>query len=126
MYETLMDVLAKEFKEDKTISLVCQRTKQTGNVELCYFNKTSCAAIQHRIKPFKFVFGDYVWELDGKAWLKEDMYKKMKLCSIHMRGSTESATNPHKNRFLIGNTFLKNFYSVYDFDHRSVRMGVHV
>ena len=33
-----------------------------------------------------------------------------------MRGSKESKTKPNKNRFLMGNVFLKNFYSVYDYD----------
>lgn len=38
------------------------------------------------------------------------------------RDGTEDAEQEHK--FLMGNTFLKNFVSVYDYDQQSVRLGV--
>ncbi len=31
-----------------------------------------------------------------------------------------------EHRFLMGNTFLKNFVSVYDFDQQQVKLGVSV
>ena len=31
-----------------------------------------------------------------------------------------------KSRFLMGNAFLKNFYSVYDYDQQSVKLGVNI
>lgn len=64
--------------------------------------------------------------MDGYAFLKDDRYQKVNLCSIHMRGSKDSGISIRKNRFLMGNTFLKNYYSVYDFDQQAVRLGVNV
>ena len=34
--------------------------------------------------------------------------------------------NPKRARFLVGNVFLKNFYSVYDYDQQEVRLGVNI
>jgi len=83
---------------------------------MCYFTNSSCKLVAPKIQPFKFVFGDYVFELDSHAMVREDSHKGEKVCSIHMRGSKESKNKPSKNRFLMGNVFLKNFYSVYDYD----------
>jgi len=32
----------------------------------------------------------------------------------------------HEHHFLMGNTFLKNFVSVYDYDQQSVSLGVNI
>lgn len=42
-----------------------------------------------------------------------------------MRGANDES-NPEEKRFLMGNTFLKNFYSVYDYDWQQVRLGVNI
>ena len=34
--------------------------------------------------------------------------------------------HPEERRFLMGNTFLKNFYSVYDYDWELIKLGVNV
>ena len=41
-----------------------------------------------------------------------------------MRGDKKDSLD--EQRFLIGNVFLKNFYSVYDYDSQSVRLGVNI
>ena len=68
------------------------------------------------MEPVKFLFGSYVFELNSRAILKDDKDDNSNVCLIHMRGSKEAGANPKKNRFLMGNVFLKNFYSVYDYD----------
>lgn len=126
VYETFVDVLAKKFENDTSVSLVCQRTKSKGQVEMCYFNKTKCEDMYKKLDPIKFQFGAYIFEQDPIAYLKEYDYKKSKMCTIHLRGSKESGDSKRKNRFLMGNVFLKNFYSVYDFDQQAVLLGVNV
>ena len=34
--------------------------------------------------------------------------------------------HPDDRRFLMGNTFLKNFYSVYDYDWELIKLGVNI
>ena len=111
-----MDYLARKFTNDTSVSLVCKKIKNTDVIEMCYFNKTDCKSIAPKLDPWKFVFGDYVFELDSVTQLRDDKQKGMKFCSIMLRGSKDSSTKKSKNRFLMGNVFLKNFYSVYDYD----------
>lgn len=93
---------------------------------MCYFNNTNCKSIAQKLDPWKYVFGDYVFELDPVTQLRDDKQKGQKFCSIMLRGSKDSSTKKSKNRFLMGNVFLKNFYSVYDYDSQSVKLGVNV
>ena len=46
---------------------------------------------------------------------------------IEMRPADDrEATDESEHRFLMGNTFLKNFVSVYDYDQQQVMLGVNV
>ena len=100
------------------MDLICNRINNTKQIEFCYFNNTKCEAIEPKLEPWKFVFGDYIFELSAPALLREDYddEKKVYVCSLHVRGSKDSGKNKRKNRYLMGNVFLKNFYSVYDYD----------
>jgi hypothetical protein len=46
-------------------------------------------------------------------------------CVIDIRSGKDN-NNPSERRFLMGNTFLKNFYSVYDYDWQQIKLGVNV
>ena len=72
------------------------------------------------------MFGDYTFQLDPIALLKDDKFKSFSVCAIQLRGSKDKKNLKRNNRFLMGNQFLKNFYSVYDYDQQSVKLGVNV
>jgi len=55
----------------------------------------------------------------------EETDKDVNACVIDMR-SGKDKDHPEDRRFLMGNTFLKNYYSVYDYDWQHVRLGVNV
>lgn len=50
----------------------------------------------------------------------------MHACSIGVRGHFKEYNNPKKTRYLLGNIFLKNFYSIYDFDKQTMGFGVNI
>jgi len=47
-------------------------------------------------------------------------------CMFELRPSKdrEGSEDAEEHKFLMGNTFLKNFVSVYDYDQQSVKLGV--
>jgi len=47
-------------------------------------------------------------------------------CELGLRHAKDDYQNPRRTRFLIGNIFLKNFYSVYDYDQQEVRLGINI
>mgnify|MGYP001014302714 CR=1 FL=1 len=48
-------------------------------------------------------------------------------CNLGIRPSKDDiGKSAKKRRFLIGNIFLKNFYSVYDYDLQQVGLGVDI
>jgi len=91
----------------------------------------------------KFIFGGIVYEIKIQAFLK-DVSNDGELmaapppppggepytggCMFELRPSKDRDEPPgsEEHRFLMGNTFLKNFVSVYDFDQQQVQLGVSV
>jgi len=55
----------------------------------------------------------------------EETNAEIPVCMIDLR-SGKDKENLDERRFLMGNTFLKNFYSVYDYDWKEVKLGVNI
>lgn len=62
-----------------------------------------------------------MFELSSQAFLKDDINfvketgQKTPACVIDLRSGNDQDKEDER-RFLMGNTFLKNYYSVYDYD----------
>ena len=44
-------------------------------------------------------------------------------CMMELKPQLDDGEDPH---YLLGNTFLKNFVSIYDFDQQEVKLGVNI
>jgi len=64
---------------------------------------------------------DYVFEINPEQYLYKSSHKK---CYFVVHKCRLPGKN--KNLFLIGDAFLKHFYSVYDFDKDTVSLGVNL
>lgn len=101
--------------------MICTRVAGGNEIEVCYFNNTKCSQISEKLDPIKYVFDQSVFLLESKAYLKDDLNHieesgaDIPACVIDIR-SGKDKDHPEDRRFLMGNTFLKNFYSVYDYD----------
>ena len=143
-YDGLMMGIAKKVKDDPTVSFVCTRDEKTKELGACYFNNTRCEDITDKLEPMRFIFGGIVFEIKIQAFLKDvsndgagadapppppkagESYGGG--CMFELRPSRdrdEPAGSP-EHRFLMGNTFLKNFVSVYDYDQQQVKLGVSI
>jgi hypothetical protein len=64
---------------------------------------------------------DYVFEINPEQYLYKSSHEK---CYFVIHKCRLPGKN--KNLFLIGDAFLKHFYSVYDFDRDTVSLGVNM
>ena len=98
----------------------------------------------HKLKPIKFIFGRVVYEIKPHAFLKDvadnevlqappeppkDGKQYTGGCMFELRPAGDQKETPatkDESHFLMGNTFLKNFVSVYDYDQQAVKLGVSV
>jgi len=62
---------------------------------------------------------DYVFEINPQQYLYKSSHNK---CYFVIHKCRLPGKN--KNLFLIGDAFLKHFYSVYDFDRNTVALGI--
>lgn len=86
------------------------------------------------MKPVKFIFGGHVYELKPEAFLK-DVSNSGTLeappekqenyeggCMLEIRPQDDRLAKGDRDEadshYLMGNTFLKNFVSIYDFDQQ--------
>lgn len=142
-YEGLMAGIAKKVQDDKSVSFVCAHDPKTQALGACHFNNTRCEDITGRLEPMRFIFGGIVYEIKIQAFLKDipphgaataTASEKSKpgekyggACMFELRPSgTKDDEDASETRFLMGNTFLKNFVSVYDFDQQRVQLGVNI
>jgi hypothetical protein len=130
IYENLIQMVANKMKDDHEVNMIC--TRSTGQeIDVCYFNNTKCQAMSQKMQPIKFVFDQSVFELKPNAFLKDDLNKveetgkEVNACVIDIRPGKDKE-HPDESRFLMGNTFLKNFYSVYDYDWEQIKLGVNI
>ena len=63
---------------------------------------------------------DYVFELNAEEYL----FKARKNTCFFVIHKTELGSGPESNIYLIGDLFLRHFYSVYDFERDEVSLGV--
>lgn len=112
---------------------------------MCYFNSTRCVDLtaSGKLHPMRFIFGDVVYEVKVDAFLRD--IKGGRVLSKPPKAPKKGTTydggcmfeiKPSKDynkpeghpdhHFLMGNTFLKNFVSVYDYDQQSVSIGVNI
>ena len=64
---------------------------------------------------------DYVFEINPEQYLYKSSHQK---CYFVIHKCRLPGKN--KNLFLIGDAFLKHFYSVYDFDRDTVSLGINM
>ena len=131
IFDNIINEIASKMKDDHEVNMICTRTPESNEIEVCYFNNTMCQQIHHKLDPIKFVFDKSVFELKSPGFLKDDTNhveesdKDVPACVIDMR-SGKDKDHPDDRRFLMGNTFLKNYYSVYDYDWQEVKLGVNI
>ena len=78
------------------------------------------------MKSISFVIGDKVFEIRPKGYLLQgedydDAYEGICLFGISALPDKLYSRN---NMFLFGDVFLRNFYSVFDWDNQEVRLGI--
>ena len=117
-------------QDDHSVNMVCTRAAEGNEIDVCYFNDTMCSAIYPKLEPIKFVFDQSVFALSSQAYLKDDINRledktDINACVIDIRPGKDK-DHPEERRFLMGNTFLKNFYSVYDYDWEQIKLGVNI
>lgn len=81
-----------------------------------------CNTFKDKLKPIGLQMSDYVFEINPDQYLLESTSKKHKKCYFIIKKCRLPGKN--KNLFLVGDTFLKHFYSVYDFDKDTVSLGI--
>ena len=84
----------------------------------CHIAKP-CEEVAPKVKPVGFQMSDYVFEINPEQYLYKSDDEKC-FFVIH------KCRLPGKNKdlFLIGDAFLRHFYSVYDFDRDQISIGV--
>jgi saccharopepsin len=92
----------------------------TSDKTFCHV-KDSCENIAQKLKPVGFQMSDYVFEINPEQYLYKSSHKK---CYFVVHKCRLPGKN--KNLFLIGDAFLKHFYSVYDFDQDTVSLGINM
>ena len=90
----------------------------TSDKTFCHV-KEACEDIAPKLKPVGFQMSDYVFEINPEQYLYKSSHKK---CYFVVHKCRLPGKN--KNLFLIGDAFLKHFYSVYDFDRDTVSLGI--
>lgn len=87
----------------------------------------------HKFQPLNLVLGNFQFTIQPETMFRdiannvESTGKQVPACNIGIRPSKDDLGKAeNKRRFLIGNIFLKNFYSVYDYDLQKVGLGVDI
>jgi hypothetical protein len=81
--------------------------------------KENCEDVAPKLKPVGFQMSDYVFEINPEQYLYKSNHQK---CYFVIHKCRLPGKN--KNLFLIGDAFLKHFYSVYDFDADTISLGI--
>ena len=122
IFSLFVNELAHKFKDDHSVNMICtQATGETTEIDVCFFQNTTCEPLLSKVEPIKFFFDHSVFELQSQSFLKDDMNgdpetnERIPACVINVR-SNKDGDRTDDRRFLMGNEFLKNFYSVYDYD----------
>jgi saccharopepsin len=90
----------------------------TTDQTFCHVQE-ECENVAPKVKPVGFQMSDYVFEINPEQYLYKSNHGK---CFFVIHKCRLPGKN--KNLFLIGDAFLKHFYSVYDFDKDTVSLGI--
>ena len=88
---------------------------------MCVATEIGCDATKEKLKPIGLIMNGHVFELMPDTYLYEDVEKNCYLL-VHENKLSGNA----KYLYLVGDTFLSHFYSVYDYEGDSVGLGVNV
>lgn len=133
VYEGLMLGIADKVRDDESIAFVCTRDKGSKEMGACYFNNTRCEDVTPKLEPMRFIFGGIVYEIKIDAFVKDvsddgalkgpppplkpgETYTGGCMFELRPAKDKDEPEGSDEHRFLMGNTFLKNFVSVYDYD----------
>jgi len=92
---------------------------------LCYA-AYECEDLGKIVKSLSFVIGNKVFEIKPSGYLLvgldfDESYDG--ICLFGVSALPDSLTSS-SNMFLFGDVFLRNFYSVFDWDNQQVRLGI--
>lgn len=93
---------------------------------MCLINQT-CEEAAAKLDPLQVVIEDRVFELDPMGFLMSGSLVDAKLartCIIAVMPNPEVMDGSPYTMFLLGDAFLRNFYSVYDYEHQAVQLAV--
>jgi hypothetical protein len=90
----------------------------TSDQTFCHVKKP-CEEVADKVKPVGFQMSDYVFEINPAQYLYRSSHNKCYFVIHKCRLPGKNA-----NLFLIGDAFLKHFYSVYDFDMDTLSLGI--
>jgi Eukaryotic aspartyl protease len=136
MFDNFIHEMASKFHKDKDVDMVCVRQIDTGKLDHCYFNNTRCKDMfkvhGSKFEDISIVFGNFWFSISPETYFRDGnnhvdaTNNTVPCCSLAIRRHKDDYEITRKMRFLVGNTFLKNFYSVYDYDMQEVRLGVNI
>ena len=81
-------------------------------------SETSCAELEKRFSPVAFQFSGYIFEMNPSQYLQQ--YDDACVILLHRNLLPPDI----RAMYLAGSVFLKNFYSVYDFEQDTLSLGV--
>ena len=90
----------------------------TSDPTFCHA-KQNCDTLAKNLKPVGFQMSDYVFEINPQQYLYKANENK---CYFVIHQCKLPGKN--KNLYLIGDAFLRHFYSVYDFDQDQIALGI--
>ena len=81
------------------------------------------------LSPLSFTIGHQTFSTDAFGYLIDgiDIEPQLKnMCVIGVMPLPETVSNTGYTMYLLGDSFLRGFYSVYDYNDQSVRLAVNV
>lgn len=74
IFASFVNELARKFKDDHAVNMICTQTSgDDSEIDVCFFQDTTCEPLLNKVEPIKFFFDKSVFELDSRAFLKDDI-----------------------------------------------------